>query len=279
VAKKKERVDKEREESIEKAAKRLKKMFRLDGWILNIVFEHPQLGSKLLSIDEDGTPRTLGGYAEISSEEMEMLIVINADNPKKEDQKTTVHEMSHCLVNVFFGPLLLTLNKEQSKLFKLAEEQVVRIIEDTLMQCGAEETVKKTLAELDEKERREKENENEILSHVSACCGADYEMSEELPDEIKCKGKITVYFAECSNCGKPCQIISPDEYQERLEDDIKNKVSKCCGEAVRIEMSSDFIGDDPDTQEIGTAHYVCTKCNKACQPVSKNKRSGKVAPK
>ena len=40
--------------------------------------------------------------------------------------------------------------------------------------------------------------------------------------------------------------------------------SKCCNADVIIVMSPDFPGDDIKTLEVGTCHYQCKKCGKAC---------------
>jgi len=56
---------------------------------------------------------------------------------------------------------------------------------------------------------------------------------------------------------------------------MKNKhtvwISKCCKAEAIIEMSPDFIGDDPKHMEIGTCHFICGKCHKPCD-VKINKR-------
>jgi Fe2+ or Zn2+ uptake regulation protein len=42
--------------------------------------------------------------------------------------------------------------------------------------------------------------------------------------------------------------------------------SKCCKAEAIIQFSdlSDFLGDDPKRQKIGTAHFICEKCKKPC---------------
>ena len=47
-------------------------------------------------------------------------------------------------------------------------------------------------------------------------------------------------------------------------DDVKDLVSVCCSSKVSLEMSPDFIGDNPATMTIGTANYYCASCWEAC---------------
>lgn len=49
--------------------------------------------------------------------------------------------------------------------------------------------------------------------------------------------------------------------------------SKCCGAKVRVVMSKDFFGDNPNTQTIGTCHYVCLKCGEPCDIYFKERRT------
>ena len=44
--------------------------------------------------------------------------------------------------------------------------------------------------------------------------------------------------------------------------------SKCCKAKVKSNMSSDFIGDNPNTQKIGTCYYICTACEEPCNVIS-----------
>jgi hypothetical protein len=49
--------------------------------------------------------------------------------------------------------------------------------------------------------------------------------------------------------------------------------SKCCGAKVKVVMSGDFIGDNPNTQGIGTCHYECLKCKEACNVIYTERRT------
>ena len=55
--------------------------------------------------------------------------------------------------------------------------------------------------------------------------------------------------------------------------------SKCCNAKVRVIMSKDFFGDDPNTQKMGTCHYECTKCHKDCDIFYVQRRTWKINPK
>ena len=42
-------------------------------------------------------------------------------------------------------------------------------------------------------------------------------------------------------------------------------LSKCCNALVKVDLSPDFIGDNPKKKTyIGTCNFFCTKCKKAC---------------
>ncbi len=47
-------------------------------------------------------------------------------------------------------------------------------------------------------------------------------------------------------------------------DNVDNCLSKCCDAPIKTSMSPDFIGEDPEKQEIGTCCFMCTKCGKPC---------------
>ena len=40
--------------------------------------------------------------------------------------------------------------------------------------------------------------------------------------------------------------------------------SKCCKAEAIVNLSPDFIGDNPDTMEQGTSFFSCSKCGKPC---------------
>jgi len=56
-----------------------------------------------------------------------------------------------------------------------------------------------------------------------------------------------------------------------MEKKKSNLKSLCCNEKVTIVMTKDFYGDNPDKMEIGTCHYQCNKCKKACDIFVKNR--------
>jgi len=39
-------------------------------------------------------------------------------------------------------------------------------------------------------------------------------------------------------------------------------VSICCNSSVKVSVTKDFLGDKESS--LGTAYYICTKCNKPC---------------
>ena len=41
-------------------------------------------------------------------------------------------------------------------------------------------------------------------------------------------------------------------------------LSKCCNFEVSLDISADFIGDDPKKMTIGTCNFRCMKCKKPC---------------
>lgn len=41
-------------------------------------------------------------------------------------------------------------------------------------------------------------------------------------------------------------------------------VSKCCDAEAQMEFSPDFVGDDPEKQEVVTCSFLCTQCGKPC---------------
>ena len=47
-------------------------------------------------------------------------------------------------------------------------------------------------------------------------------------------------------------------------------ISKCCGAEATMVISPNFIGDDPESMEVGTCHFVCSKCGKECNAEEKN---------
>jgi L-lactate utilization protein LutB len=53
---------------------------------------------------------------------------------------------------------------------------------------------------------------------------------------------------------------------------INNLKSICCGAEAKVDMSPDFIGDNPKTMQIGTYCYVCTKCSQPCDIYSKERK-------
>ena len=52
--------------------------------------------------------------------------------------------------------------------------------------------------------------------------------------------------------------------KSKAERPIKEKLSKCCGGKIKIDMSPDFPGDDPKTMKIGTCSYRCQECGEPC---------------
>ena len=53
--------------------------------------------------------------------------------------------------------------------------------------------------------------------------------------------------------------------------------SNCCKAPIVVsDPSPDFAGDNPKTMKIGTCHFICTKCKKACDPDDESWRRGKV---
>ena len=51
--------------------------------------------------------------------------------------------------------------------------------------------------------------------------------------------------------------------------------SNCCKAPIVVsDPSPDFAGDNPKTMKIGTCHFICTKCKKACDPDDESWRRG-----
>lgn len=76
-----------------------------------------------------------------------------------------------------------------------------------------------------------------------------------------------------------------------------NLKSQCCNAEVKVDMSPDFVGDNPKTMLIGTCCWICNKCKQPCDiyfkerktwtrnpveqvvPNKKRKKSTKLTPK
>jgi uncharacterized C2H2 Zn-finger protein len=54
--------------------------------------------------------------------------------------------------------------------------------------------------------------------------------------------------------------------------------SQCCNAKVRVIMSKDFFGDNPNTQIIGTCHYECLKCHQACDVIFRARKTWTINP-
>lgn len=57
-----------------------------------------------------------------------------------------------------------------------------------------------------------------------------------------------------------------------------NLRSDCCNADIKVSMSADFIGDNPDIMRIGTCSYYCTKCNEACNVHVNKRKTWKINP-
>jgi len=60
---------------------------------------------------------------------------------------------------------------------------------------------------------------------------------------------------------------------------INNLKSTCCNAVAKVEMTSDFIGDNPKTMRVGTCHYICTKCQEVCDVYLKQRKTWTRNPK
>jgi len=64
---------------------------------------------------------------------------------------------------------------------------------------------------------------------------------------------------------KPIVVKNATVGHKMSSTEIKDYKSKCCNANVKLsEILPDFIGDKSETQTVGTAYYICTKCEKDC---------------
>jgi L-lactate utilization protein LutB len=49
--------------------------------------------------------------------------------------------------------------------------------------------------------------------------------------------------------------------------------STCCGVDIKVDMSPDFIGDNPKTMQVGTCCYMCSKCNQPCDVYANTRKT------
>jgi hypothetical protein len=67
--------------------------------------------------------------------------------------------------------------------------------------------------------------------------------------------------------------------KEKVMKNIRgNLKSNCCNAEIKIDMTSDFYGDNPKTMQIGTCYYVCIECKQACDVHSNQRRTWKINP-
>ena len=57
-----------------------------------------------------------------------------------------------------------------------------------------------------------------------------------------------------------------------------NLKSNCCNADIKTDIAPDFLGDNPETMQIGTCCYICKKCNNACDVHVNERKVWKINP-
>jgi len=97
----------------------------------------------------------------------------------------------------------------------------------------------------------------------------------ELAEYLLCKSK----YGKCHKA-KDCWVTRRGfgmcpYTDEKNKITVNTYISECCKAKVQTHMSPDFFGDEGEIVEkmiVGTCSYICTKCNKACNIISKKEK-------